>query len=47
MRIVGGDLRGRLTCFPKSEAIRPTLDRLRESLFNILMHHYAEVCCGG
>ena len=41
MRIVGGDLRGRALLGPKpgDMAIRPTSDRLRESLFNILVHH--------
>jgi 16S rRNA (guanine966-N2)-methyltransferase len=40
MRIVGGSLRGRALAAPKSQAIRPTADRLRESLFNILAHAY-------
>ena len=40
MRIVGGRLRGRALAGPKSPAVRPTADRLRESLFNILMHAY-------
>ena len=40
MRIVGGALRGRALAAPKSQAIRPTADRLRESLFNILGHAY-------
>ena len=38
MRIVGGRLGGRTLAGPKSQAIRPTSDRLRESLFNILAH---------
>jgi 16S rRNA (guanine966-N2)-methyltransferase len=38
MRIVGGRLGGRTLAAPKSQAIRPTSDRLRESLFNILAH---------
>ena len=38
MRIVGGRLRGRPLAVPTSQAIRPTADRLRESLFNILVH---------
>jgi 16S rRNA (guanine966-N2)-methyltransferase len=38
MRVVGGRLRGRALAGPKSAAIRPTADRLRESLFNILLH---------
>src|ERR1700678_1883059 len=40
MRIVGGGLGGRTLAAPKSQAIRPTSDRLRESLFNILAHGY-------
>jgi len=40
MRVVGGRLRGRNLAAPSSEAIRPTADRLRESLFNILTHAY-------
>ena len=40
MRVVGGRLRGRALKSPQSQAIRPTADRLRESLFNILVHAY-------
>jgi 16S rRNA (guanine966-N2)-methyltransferase len=42
MRIVGGRLRGRALVGPKSPAIRPTADRLREALFNILAHAYGD-----
>jgi len=42
MRIVGGRLGGRTLAAPKSMAIRPTGDRLRESLFNILVHGYGD-----
>jgi 16S rRNA (guanine966-N2)-methyltransferase len=42
MRVVGGRLRGRVLTGPKSQAIRPTADRLRESLFNILVHAYGD-----
>ncbi|WP_294533041.1 16S rRNA (guanine(966)-N(2))-methyltransferase RsmD [uncultured Rhodoblastus sp.] len=42
MRIVGGRLKGRALSGPKSDAIRPTSDRLRESLFNILAHSYGD-----
>lgn len=38
MRIVAGEFRGRKLAEPKSEAIRPTTDRNRETLFNILAH---------
>jgi 16S rRNA (guanine966-N2)-methyltransferase len=40
MRIVGGRLRGRPLAGPRSHAIRPTSDRLRETLFDILLHSY-------
>jgi 16S rRNA (guanine966-N2)-methyltransferase len=42
MRIVGGRFSGRTLAAPKSQAIRPTADRLRESLFNILAHSYGD-----
>jgi 16S rRNA (guanine966-N2)-methyltransferase len=41
MRIVGGRLRGRTLIGPRTNAIRPTSDRLRETLFNILRHTYS------
>src|SRR5215207_5601288 len=46
MRIVGGRLRGRSLRAPASAAIRPTADRLRESLFNILLHAYGDPVSG-
>src|SRR6185369_6073159 len=46
MRIVGGRLRGRALAAPKSQAIRPTADRLRESLFNILAHAHGDPVSG-
>ncbi|HTO60679.1 MAG TPA: 16S rRNA (guanine(966)-N(2))-methyltransferase RsmD [Bradyrhizobium sp.] len=42
MRIVGGRLRGRTLASPASRDIRPTADRLRESVFNILTHAYGD-----
>lgn len=38
MRIVGGKNRGRPLQAPKGLSTRPTSDRVRESLFNILSH---------
>jgi 16S rRNA (guanine966-N2)-methyltransferase len=38
MRIVGGKFRGRALVAPADHTIRPTSDRVREALFNILMH---------
>jgi len=46
MRVVGGRLRGRALAAPKSKAIRPTADRLRESLFNILVHAFGDPVTG-
>jgi len=40
MRVVGGRFKGRALVGPRSQAIRPTSDRLRESLFNILSHRF-------
>ncbi len=36
LRIISGELKGRLITVPKSKLIRPTTDRVRETLFNIL-----------
>lgn len=38
MRIVGGSLKSRALVAPRGDATRPTTDRTRESLFNILSH---------
>ncbi len=46
MRVVGGRLRSRPIAGPKSDAVRPTSDRLREALFNILMHAYGDPVTG-
>jgi 16S rRNA (guanine966-N2)-methyltransferase len=42
MRVVGGRLRSRPIAGPKSDGLRPTADRLREALFNILAHGYGD-----
>lgn len=39
MRIVGGRLRGRALVAPQDDRVRPTSDRVRESVFNILAHN--------
>jgi 16S rRNA (guanine966-N2)-methyltransferase len=48
VRIVGGKFRGHALAGPAgdSKAIRPTSDRTRESLFNILEHRYHGVLDG-
>lgn len=38
MRVVGGELKGRVIAAPKGRDTRPTSDRARETLFNILAH---------
>ena len=38
MRLVGGNLRGRRLEAPSGREIRPTSDRTREAIFNILAH---------
>lgn len=38
MRVVGGKFRGRALATPRHEGLRPTSDRVRESVFNILEH---------
>ena len=46
MRVVGGRLRSRPIAGPKSDAVRPTSNRLREALFNILTHAYDDPVAG-
>ena len=38
MRIIGGKFKGHGLVGPKGQATRPTSDRVRESIFNILAH---------
>ena len=42
MRIVGGEFRGRSLVPPRDDSIRPTTDRVRESLFSIIASRYHE-----
>lgn len=46
MRVVAGSLRNRALAAPSSQAIRPTSDRLREALFNILAHRFDDAAQG-
>jgi 16S rRNA (guanine966-N2)-methyltransferase len=46
VRVVGGRLRSRPIAGPKGEGLRPTSDRLREALFNILQHAYGDPVSG-
>ena len=42
MRIIGGRFKGRGLKTPSDQSVRPTSDRLRETLFNILAHAYED-----
>jgi len=46
MRIVGGRWRSRPLAAPKTQTIRPTADRLRETLFNVLAHAHGDPVSG-
>ncbi|MBI3759363.1 MAG: RsmD family RNA methyltransferase, partial [Deltaproteobacteria bacterium] len=39
MRITGGALRGRNLVAPDDNRLRPTSDRVRQAIFNILLHN--------
>lgn len=45
LRIIGGQWRGRQFTFPEVEGLRPTGDRIRETLFNWLSGYVAESRC--
>ncbi len=45
VRIIGGLYRGKKLHFPDVEGLRPTPDRVRETLFNWLMHDIREAHC--
>lgn len=47
MRIVGGTHRGRPIAAPEHAGLRPTADRVRESVFNILAHGIADFDIAG
>ena len=54
MRIISGRLKGRRLRVPKTPNLRPTQDKVKESLFNILLNDYQslsrlkvlDLCCG-
>jgi 16S rRNA (guanine966-N2)-methyltransferase len=45
VRIIGGSWRGRRVVFPDVPGLRPTPDRVRETLFNWLQHSVAGTRC--
>lgn len=38
MRVIGGELKGRVIKAPKGRIVRPTSDKTREAIFDILQH---------
>jgi 16S rRNA (guanine966-N2)-methyltransferase len=47
MRIVAGKFRGRALAVPEHDGLRPTSDRVRESVFNILAHGIEDFSIAG
>ncbi|MGO9513625.1 MAG: 16S rRNA (guanine(966)-N(2))-methyltransferase RsmD [Steroidobacteraceae bacterium] len=45
VRIIGGGWRGRRVSFPDAPGLRPTPDRVRETLFNWLQHSIVDTRC--
>lgn len=45
VRIIGGEYRGRKLSFPDAEGLRPTPDRVRETLFNWLQPSISGALC--
>jgi 16S rRNA (guanine(966)-N(2))-methyltransferase RsmD len=45
IRIIGGAMRSRLIDVPDAMGLRPTPDRVRETLFNWLGHDLTGLCC--
>ena len=41
MRVIGGAAKGRRLVAPKGQTVRPTADRVKESLFNILSRNFS------
>lgn len=51
MRVISGQWKGRRLKSPSGDAVRPTTDRVKEALFNILGPsvtgcHFLDLCCG-
>jgi len=44
-RIIGGKWRGRVIKFDDAEGLRPTTDRIRETVFNWLQPYVQQSCC--
>lgn len=46
VRIISGTARGRTLRVPEGQVVRPTADRVREALFNVLVHRHHVVFRG-
>lgn len=44
MRVIAGKYRGRKLTPPKDMAVRPTIDRIKEALFNIIQFKVRDAC---
>ena len=42
MRVIGGKLKGKRLVSPRGDNVRPTLDRIKETLFNIIQFDVAD-----
>lgn len=45
VRIIAGNFRGRKIHFPSGDSVRPTPDRVKETLFNWLRADILDACC--
>lgn len=45
IRIIGGSYRGKKISFPNTQGLRPTPERVRETLFNWLMYDIRDLHC--
>lgn len=45
IRIIGGEFKGKRISFPSKFSVRPTLNRIREMLFNWLMYDIKDSTC--
>ena len=44
MRIIAGKFKSRRITFPRTKRVRPTMDRVRESVFNVLNDDVRDAC---
>ena len=44
LRVISGKVRGLKLDTPKNEDVRPTTDRVKESLFNIINPYILDLC---